>query len=295
MKISRKIFDIFSKFNLLNILPSKWYLKLKYRIYLGEKLNLRNPRKFNEKLQWLKLYDRKPEYTNLVDKYEVKKIVRDLIGEKYLIKTLGIYNKYEEIDFEKLPNKFVIKCTHDSGGIVICKDKSKFDHVKSKEKLEKSLRKNYYWRSREWPYKKVLPRIIVEEYMEDDKTLQLRDYKFFCFNGEPKCFKIDFDRFVNHRANYYDINKQLLKIGELSFPPDFEQNLEMPQKFNEMLDLAKKLSKDMVFVRVDFYEVNGNIYFGEITFFPASGTSRFINEYTNELFGKWLELPIKKK
>ena len=295
MKISRKIFDIFSKFNLLNILPSKWYLKLKYRIYLGEKLNLRNPRKFNEKLQWLKLYDRKPEYTNLVDKYEVKKIVRDLIGEKYLIKTLGIYNKYEEIDFEKLPNKFVIKCTHDSGGIVICKDKSKFDHVKSKEKLEKSLRKNYYWRSREWPYKKVLPRIIVEEYMEDDKTLQLRDYKFFCFNGEPKCFKIDFDRFVNHRANYYDINKQLLKIGELSFPPDFERNLEMPQKFNEMLDLAKKLSKDMVFVRVDFYEVNGSIYFGEITFFPASGTSRFINEYTNELFGKWLELPIKKK
>ena len=295
MKISRKIFDILSKFNLINILPSKWYLKLKYRIYLGEKLNLRNPRKFNEKLQWLKLYDRKPEYTNLVDKYEVKKIVRDLIGEKYLIKTLGIYNKYEEIDFEKLPNKFVIKCTHDSGGIVICKDKSKFDHVKSKEKLEKSLRKNYYWRSREWPYKKVLPRIIVEEYMEDDQTLQLRDYKFFCFNGEPKCFKIDFDRFVNHRANYYDINKQLLKIGELSFPPDFERNLEMPQKFNEMLDLAKKLSKDMAFVRVDFYEVNGNVYFGEITFFPASGTSKFINEYTNELFGKWLELPIKKK
>lgn len=279
------------KENMKRILPNSLYLKLTYYKRLGKKLNLKSPQTFNEKLQWLKLYNRKPEYTKMVDKYEAKQYVEKIIGKEYIIPTLGIWNKFEDIDFDKLPNQFVLKCTHDSGGVIICKDKKEFEKDKAREEINICLKANYFYRSREWPYKNVKPRIIAEQYMEDNKSKELRDYKFFCFNGKVKCFKIDFDRFLQHRANYYDTSLKILPFGEAICPPDYNRNLEIPEQINKMIMLAEKLSKDIPFLRVDFYEVNGKIYFGELTFFPASGLGKFTNEEWDKTLGSWIELP----
>ena len=254
------------KYKLLSFLNDKSYIKIKYFLKFHKRLNLKNPKTFNEKLQWLKLYDRNPSYIKMVDKYEAKKYVGNIIGEKYIIPTIGIYDSFDEIDFNKLPNQFVMKCTHDSGGVIICKDKSKVNIETIRKKIYKALNNNYYYHSREWQYKEVKPRIIIEKYMEDKETNELRDYKFFCFNSQVKIFKIDFDRFKNHRANYYDNNKKLLYFGEKNYPPDFNKKLQMPYNIDKMIDLAEKLSKDIPFLRVDFYEMNKKIYFGELTF-----------------------------
>ena len=237
----------------------KLYLKMMYWIRLNKKLNLNNPKGFNEKLQWLKLYDRQKKYTKMVDKYEVKKYISSKIGEEYIIPTIGIYENFDEINFDELPSKFVMKCTHDSGGIVICKDKKNFDIKSAKTKINRCLKTNYYYPGREWPYKNVQPRIIIEEYMEDKKTKELRDYKFFCFNGKMKFFKIDFNRLTYHQANYYNKNGILLKFGEKVCPPDYEKKLEMPINLKKMIKLAETLSKNIPFLRVDFYEINGDI------------------------------------
>ncbi len=266
------------------------FLKLKYKNIIGEKLNLNNPQTFNEKLQWLKLNDRKDIYTTMVDKYEVKKYVSDVIGEKYIIPTLGIYNSFDEIDFEKLPNKFVVKCTHDSGSTIICKDKKKFDIKKAKKKINKALKYNYYYAGREWPYKNVKPRIIIEEYIEDEELKDLRDYKFFCFNGKVNLFKVDFNRFLEHRANYYDKNLKLLEFGEEVCPPDFEKKIEIPKDIMKMILLAEKLANGTKFVRIDFYYTNKKIYFGEMTFYPASGFGKFIPDSWDERLGEMINL-----
>lgn len=266
------------------------FLKLQYKNIIGEKLNLNNPQTFNEKLQWLKLNDRKDIYTTMVDKYEVKKYVSDVIGEKYIIPTLGIYNSFDEIDFEKLPNKFVVKCTHDSGSTIICKDKKKFDIKKAKKKINKALKYNYYYAGREWPYKNVKPRIIIEEYIEDEELKDLRDYKFFCFNGKVNLFKVDFNRFLKHRANYYDKNLKLLEFGEEVCPPDFEKKIEIPKDIMKMILLAEKLANGTKFVRIDFYYTNKKIYFGEMTFYPASGFGKFIPDSWDERLGEMINL-----
>ncbi len=266
------------------------FLKLQYKNIIGEKLNLNNPQTFNEKLQWLKLNDRKDIYTTMVDKYEVKKYVSDVIGEKYIIPTLGIYNSFDEIDFEKLPNKFVVKCTHDSGSTIICKDKKKFDIKKAKKKINKALKYNYYYAGREWPYKNVKPRIIIEEYIEDEELKDLRDYKFFCFNGKVNLFKVDFNRFLEHRANYYDKNLKLLEFGEEVCPPDFEKKIEIPKDIMKMILLAEKLANGTKFVRIDFYYTNKKIYFGEMTFYPASGFGKFIPDSWDERLGEMINL-----
>lgn len=277
-------------------LSDETYLKLKFYALIGKKLDLKNPKTFNEKLQWLKLYDRKPEYTMMVDKYLVRDYIKEKLGEEYLIPLLGVWDDPDEIDFEKLPEQFVLKCNHNSGlGMYICKDKSQMDIEKVKSELRKGLSQDYYLTGREWPYKSVRPRIIAEQYMEDAKTSELRDYKFFCFNGEVKCFKVDFDRFVSHRANYYDTNGKLLPFGEKVCPPDFEREIEMPINLDLMLELAKKLSNGIPFVRVDFYEVNGKVYFGELTFYPASGFGPFIPEEWDFTLGSWISLPDKCK
>lgn len=275
-------------------LPDKIYLKIQFKKTMGYKLDLRNPKTFNEKLQWLKLYDRKPIYTSMVDKYEAKKYVSNIIGEEYIIPTIGIYNSFEEINFDKLPKRFVMKCTHDSGGIVICKDKSKLDIETAKQKINNSLKTNYYWTWREWQYKNVKPRIIIEQYMEDKKTKELRDYKFFCFNGKVEVFKIDFDRFIGHRANYFDKNKKLLKFGEILCPPDYNRKLEMPYNIDKMMELAEKLSKDIPFIRIDFYEMNKKIYFGELTFCPAAGVGVLEPKKWDRKLGDLIELPKKR-
>ena len=277
-----------------NIFPisDKILLKTIYNCVFDNKLDLKNPQTFNEKLQWLKLNDRKEIYTKMVDKYEAKSYVSKIIGNKYIIPTLGIYNNFDEIDFNKLPNQFVIKCTHDSGGLVIVTDKSKLDIKKAKKKINKSLKRNYYYLGREWPYKNVKPRIRVEKYMKDNSTNDLRDYKFFCFNGKCKFFKIDFNRLTKHQANYYDTKGNILPFGEEICPPDFAKKLELPVNLKKMINLAEKLSQNITFLRVDFYEINGNIYFGELTFYPASGFGKFQPEEWDLKLGNLIDLSM---
>lgn len=264
------------------------YLKFFYRVVIGKRLNLDNPQTFNEKLQWLKLHDRKEIYTTMVDKYEAKKYVAERIGEEYIIPTLGVWDSFDDIDFDSLPNQFVLKCTHDSGGLVICRDKSRFDKKAARKKINRSLKSNFFWFGREWPYKNVKPRIIAEKYMEDTRSSDLKDYKFFCFGGMAKCYKVDFDRFKEHHANYFDMDGNLLPFGEKICPPLFDRKLNTPRNVEVMHQLAEKLSSQVSFLRVDFYDVDGNTYFGELTFYPASGLGQFTSDEWNQKLGEWI-------
>lgn len=272
----------------------KKYLQKNFECIMGKELDLDNPQTFNEKLQWLKLYDRKPEYTTMVDKYAVKKYVADIIGEEYIIPTLGVWNHFDEIDFDKLPNQFVLKCTHDSGGIVICKDKNKLDLKSAKKKIEKCLKRNYYWSSREWPYKNVKRRIIAEKYMTTSEMDDLPDYKIHCFNGEPKFILYCSERFskTGTKEDFLDTNWSNLPFKRPGLKCS-DKILEKPSRLNEMLELAKILSTNIPFLRCDFYEIKGKVYFGELTFFPASGLEAFEPEEWDYKLGDWLKLPIK--
>lgn len=276
------------------VFPDKLFLKISFILKIGRKLNLENPQTFNEKLQWLKLYNRNPQYTQMVDKVEAKHYVADIIGEEYIIPTIGVYDTVDEIPWDTLPKQFVLKCTHDSGGVIICKDKAQLNIKNAVQKLKKGLNKSYYYQNREWPYKNIRPRIICEEYKVDESGYELKDYKFFCFNGEVKCLKVDFDRAVGHRANYYDRNWNLLKFGECICPPDFNRKIEKPKTLDKMISLAEQLSKGIAFVRIDFYSIGKQIYFGEITFFPASGLGLFTSEKWDSKLGAWINLPKKQ-
>lgn len=273
-----------------NWMSDERYLKTAYWCKTHRKLDLKNPKSFNEKLQWLKLHDRKPEYSQMVDKYAVKDYVASLIGEEFIIPTIGVWDRFEDIDIASLPNQFVMKCTHDSGSIVICKDKKLFDIEHAKKIIEKGLGHSSYWTAREWPYKNVKPRIIVESYISENKNGELKDYKFFCFSGEVKFFKVDYDRYTSHRANYYDLNKKFLPFYEAMFPSDKNKDIEFPDNLQDMIELAKIVSKNKLFVRVDFYNCSGKIYFGEITFFPSGGFG-VIEPYEWDLkIGDWIRI-----
>ena len=421
--------------NLGFMIPDKLYLSLRYRCIMGSWINWKNPQTFTEKLQWLKLYNRKPEYTKMVDKYAVKEYVAKKIGEEYIIPTLGVWDKPEDIDWDSLPNQFVLKTTHGGGGggVVICKDKTTFDKASAIAKLKESMASEIYSGLREWPYKNVPKRIIAEKFMAPEKspapkdlldfkffcfngepkflyvsdtpshsltflntdwtitdfgrddyhplnkipekpenleemltiasklsagiphvrvdlynidkhiffgeltlftgsgfipfnpkefdgklgdllTLpnaigggkyliakgeitelkteydELKDYKFFCFNGKVKFFKVDFGRFVEHHANYYDTDGNLLPFGEKSLEPDPNYIIELPNNLKEMISLAERLSKNEPFLRVDFYNVEGKIYFGELTFYPASGMIPWTTEEADNKIGKYLKL-----
>lgn len=274
------------------LVPDSIYLKAIFRERMGYKLDLKNPQTFNEKLQWLKLYDRNPLYTTMVDKYAVKKYVADIIGEEYIIPTLGVWDKFDEINFDELPNQFVLKCTHDSGGLVICKDKSKLDMIKAKEKIERSLKTDYYLLGREWPYKNVPRRIIAEKYMEDTKTEELRDYKFFCFKGIVKALYVATDRQKDGEDVKFDFFDSEYK--HLAIKQGHDNAKEIPEKpigFIIMKELASKISERFREVRVDFYEVNGKVYFGEVTFFSNCGLQPFEPDEWDVSFGKWIEIP----
>lgn len=266
------------------------FIRLRWKLNMDYPLNLDNPRTFNEKLQWIKLHDRKPIYTAMVDKYEAKKYVANIIGEEYIIPTIAVYDKVEDIDFDALPNQFVLKWTHDSGGLFICKDKSKLNVVEAIKKLKKGERSHYFWRSREWPYKNVRPRIIAEQYMEDENGCELKDYKIFCFNGETKIIQLDFDRFSGHKKNLYSIDWELLPFS-FNYPSHPEINFEKPQKLSEMLKIAGKLSEGRAFLRVDLYWTGKRIYFGELTFFPASGLGKFDPVKWDYELGEMMNLP----
>lgn len=285
-------FLINASHGLYRFVPDKEYIEKMYYVRMGKVLDLENPVTFNEKLQWLKLYDRNPVYSSMVDKYEAKKYVSKIIGEEYIISTIGVWDTVNEIPFDDLPEKFVLKCTHNSGGVIICDDKSLLDINETKRKMNKCLKNDLYISRREWPYKNVKPRIIAEKYMIDHKSNELRDYKFFCFNGKVMCYKVDFDRFTNHHANYYNSESELIDIGECVCPPDVSKHIEKPKSIQQMMEFAEILSKGIPFLRVDFYEVDGHPYFGELTFFPASGFGPFIYEGNDELLGSWLKLPI---
>ncbi len=276
------------------MLSDKIVLKIQFKKNLGSKLNLPNPQTFNEKLQWLKLNDRKDIYTTMVDKYDVKKYVANIIGEKYIIPTLGVYNKFNDINFDELPNQFVMKCTHDSGGLVIVKDKNKLDIKTARKKINKSLKRNYYYAGREWPYKNVKPRIIVEKYMTDNGE-SLKDYKFFCFNGKPEVMYIsDGSHTNNQRIAFFDSNFKSLDIKRKDYN-NYDMLPAKPKNFEKMKELASILSKDIPHLRVDFYEINGKIYFGELTFYTCSGYIPFENEKWDKKLGDLIDLSLVKK
>lgn len=256
----------------LHCFSSPLYLKVLYFLRNKEKLNLEDPRTFNEKINWLKLHVNKtPQCSMMVDKYGVRDYIKDKIGEEYLIPLLGVWNTFDEIDFDKLPNEFVLKTTHDSGGIVICNNKSELDISEARKIITKHLHYNYYWRGRELPYKEVTPRIIAEKLMIDKTNKQLKDYKIFCFDGKPMLLFMASDRFSKGgvKFTYYDLNLNLLPIKSKGH----ERNLIPPviPNWEEMKHLAEILSDGFPHLRVDFYNINGKIYFGELTFHHDSG------------------------
>lgn len=271
------------------------FLKTLYKARLKTELNLEKPETFQEKLQWLKLYDRNPEYTVMVDKYDVKNYVAQKLGEEYIIPTLGIYDSFEEIDFDKLPNQFVLKCTHDSGGLIICKDKSKLNMEKAEKKIKRCLKRNYYYITKEWPYKNVKPRIIAEKYMVDESGNDLKDYKFFTFNGKARVMFIagGRDSADGTYSQYFDIDFNPLDIKCGNRMADMK--IEKPKSYDKMVEFAEKLAEGIPHARIDFYnDADGNIYFGEITFFHWSGLAKFEPDRWNKIFGDWITLPEKK-
>ncbi len=295
VKNPAKIVFILDKIGVSRLIPDRAYLKLKYRASMGKKLNLKHPKTFNEKLQWIKLYDRKPIYTTMVDKYEAKRYVAEKIGEEYIIPTLGVWDRVEDIDFDALPDQFVLKCTHDSGGLVVCRDKSKLDIEAAKKKLERSLKTEYFYQAREWPYKNVNPRIIAEAYMEDERQQKgLIDYKFYCFDGKPKFLYVSQGLEDHATASISFLNTDWtfapFKRGDYK---EFDNLPAKPENYDAMLKLAEELSRGNSFLRVDLYEINHKIYFSELTFAPCGGMMIFQPEEWDRTFGEWIELPEK--
>lgn len=275
-------------------LPDSLYLKIMFRLKMGHRLDLKNPSTFNEKLQWLKLYNRKPEYTRMVDKSEAKIVAENILGKGYVIPTLGVWDKFEDIDFNSLPDRFVLKTTNGGGGggVIICRDKTKLNSVSAAKQLNSSLKANIYRHLKEWPYKNVKPRILAEQFMVDESG-ELRDYKFYCFNGEPKVFLVASERFSGHRTyfDYFD-----MEGNHLPFTQGGTNNPvtpALPSTFEEMKQVAKKLSHGLPHVRIDLYSVDEKVYFGEFTFFDSSGFEKFTPEKWDNIFGEWLILPAK--
>lgn len=291
MNLVRKIKN-WMIYKLVDFVSDETYIKWVFKRDMGYSLDLENPITFNEKLQWLKLNDKHPEYTNLVDKIEVKKIVSSLVGDKYIIPTIGTWDRLEDIDWERLPNQFVIKSTNDSGGVVVCKDKSKLDIEKSIQYLKTNGNRNYTKYNKEYPYRDVPHRFIAEEYMADESGYELKDYKFFCFDGCPKFLFVATGRQNNDtRFDFYDTEFNHLPVT--NGHPNADVWPIKPINFEEMLEVASKLSQNIPHVRVDLYNINGHIYFGEMTFFHWSGTVPFMPKEWDKIFGDYLTLPIK--
>lgn len=287
-----KLLLLYTKFS--RILSDEVFVSLAFQRSKGKKLDLLAPSTFNAKLQWLKLYDRNPLLPHLVDKFEVRSYVKKKIGERYLVPLYGIWDKFEDIDFNSLPNQFVLKCTHDSGSVIICKDKATINIKNIKSKFNKALKKNFYYSSREWPYKDIKPRIICEKFLMDESGYELKDYKVFCFNGEPKIIQVDFNRFLNHKRNLYSIDWEYLNF-EIRYPSDKSVSIKKPVCLDEILTLSRKLSNGFPHVRVDFYIIGTTIFFGELTFFHEAGFGKFTPECFDYLLGSWIDLSLVEK
>lgn len=278
-----------------NIIPDKEFLQLEYMLRFGKKIDFENPTTFNEKLQWLKIYNRNPEYSMLVDKASVKEWVSEKIGTEYVIPTIGVWARSSDIPYDDMPEKFVLKCTHDSGSVVVCKDKCRFDREYASQRLDKACKRNMFWWGREWPYKNVEPRIIGEKYMEDldDGNGELTDYKFMCFNGVVKCIFTCTERFSEGlKVTFFD--RDWNKMPFERHYPSSRVLIHKPKNLERMIELAEILSAGIPFVRVDFYEANNNIYFGEMTFFPGNGMEEFSPAEWDGILGSWIQLPTKR-
>ena len=296
----RAAFTILSSRGMLNWMADEQYIRLSYRIKHGGKLNLDNPSTFNEKLQWLKLNDRRSIYSELVDKFAVRRHIAGTLGEECLIPLVGgPWCSFSEIDFSKLPERFVLKCTHDSGGLYVCREKSKLNVDKVREIIERSLRRNYYWLGREWPYKNVPPRIIAEAYMEDEnKPSGLTDYKFFCFSGKAQFVYIS-QGLENHdtaKISFFDLEGKRMPFHRRDYKP-IEEDISLPGNFEEMIFMADKLAKmvNNSFVRIDLYSIQGKVYFSEITFSPCSGLIPFEPSEWDEKLGHLIDIPTSGK
>lgn len=284
------LFVLLTRYYNLKFLKDKTYISLMYKGVFGKKINLVSPKTYSEKIQYLKLYDRKPIYNTLVDKYLVRDYIIKNIGEEFLIPIFGVYDSFDDINFSILPNEFVIKCTHDSHSVLICKDKSSFDINKAKLVINKALKRNYFYEGRQWVYKDLKPKIVVEQYMEDEFN-ELRDYKFFCFSGKVKASYISTDRMNGEvKFNYYD-----KEFNKLNFKQSYDISsidIIKPLNYDLMVELAEKLSLQFPHVRIDFYDINGKIYFGEFTFYHMSGFVKFNPEFWDEKFGSWIDLSL---
>ena len=275
----------------LKFLPPPFYVKVYYEYYTGKKLDLQDPKEFNEKIQWLKVYYKDPRLTQLVDKYSVRTYVKEKVGEKYLNQVLGVYEHAGEVDFSLLPDKFVIKGVHGCNWNLIVEDKSELADWKTRLKFRKWLSRNYYYRSGlEWAYKNVKPRLIAEAYLEEIGRKSINDYKFFCFNGEPRFIQIDLERKESHTRRYMDLDWKPLPFRDTDYPP-FKDTLDKPANFEEMLQVVRRLADDFPFVRVDLYNLGGRIVFGEMTFYPADGRLEFVPDSYNRIIGDYLRLP----
>ena len=274
------------------LMPDECEIRHSFKKKLGYDCNLKKPRTFNEKIQWLKLHDRKEIYHELVDKYEAKKVIGDLVGDEFIIPTLGVWKKFDDIDFSKLPGRFVLKCTHDSASVVICKDKSIFDYKAAQKKLDGALKTDYYhYIGKQWAYKDIERRIIAEQYLDEGNNQGLTDYKFMVFGGKCKCIFVCSDRQSKLSLNAYDLDWQLMPFTRNNHP-NMKAHAYRPQCFDTMLTLAEKIARyvDNPFVRVDFYEVDGKVYFGEVTFYPEGGFGSFNPIEWDYKLGEWIKL-----
>lgn len=290
MKTPRKLLLPAGQNGLLNMVPDKAYLRAVFKAETGYSLNLCHPKTYNEKLQWIKLYDRNPQYTIYADKYKVREHIAQTIGGEYLVPLIGVYKNVDDIPWNNLPSRFVLKCNHASGTNIICKDKSRLDISLAKKKLNKWLKKNAYWGAREWCYKYIEPCIICEEFIETKDGNTPDDYKFMCFNGVPRLIQVHHDRYGDHTLDYYTPEWEKAKLKRIDANTS-TQCVPKPENLTEMLTVAKKLSKDMYYARVDLYNVDGKIYFGEITLYPTGGFSTFENYNDDLLLGSYIKLP----
>jgi len=271
----------------------KVFCKAKYRRILKKKLNLKNPQGFNEKIQWLKLYDRDPLYTQLADKYAVRSYVKERVGEHHLNELYGVYEEIDEIDFENLPNRFALKATHGGGMNIICDDKAQLNIDSVKEKFSQWMKINFYERKGEWQYKNIKSKIICEKYLGGDDHQVAMDFKIYCFNGKPTFVLVVVDRFTNHTEAFFDTN-WVLQPFYVDYPPT-NKVLQKPDQFEVMLEIAENLSTGLPFCRVDLYNYEGKTIVGELTLHSNSGFEIFNPSETDQLFGKLLKLPVRRK
>lgn len=283
-------------------MPDEEFLKRMYKAKTGRTLHLDDPKTFNEKLQWLKIHDHNPAYTKMVDKLEVKKYIEDRIGSQYVIPTIGVWDSFEQIDFDALPQRFVLKCTHDSGHVVLCPNKQTFNYKQAKKILTYSLAHNYYYRYREWPYKDVVPKIIAEPFMAENDNVDhtvgmLNDYKLQCFDGKFDNVFVAEGRFSERgvRFHYFDRNWNYIPYCPYQDIDINELNKLRPECFEEMISIAEKLSHGLPELRVDLYEIKGKVFFGELTFYSQSGFDTDITAEADQILGEKLTLPVNNK